>query len=355
MKKYAVLFVDDELNVLSAIKRGLYKEKYDRFFANSGQEALEILEDNEIHVVVSDMKMPGMTGLDLLKIVNEKYPETIKMILSGYTHLPQIIATINHVNLFRFIPKPWDLDNELKKGINDAIELYSLRENNIILNESLEKKNAVYQKLLKSTNMNKALIKRDLEYVGEYFGNVFRQLEKEMKKHSDCDGKIMDTSNILGIYQRFSLTLPSQFQEFTLKRLRDELMASLNIHPKGKEHHFNQHFSIPVKKKEAQFQLYGNYLGLKTIIKLIIETFLQSSLFISINTRIEEDTDKEIRWVYLVISDAEERDDIEFDPRALETIKGLMKFINGELSIEKTTDDLEVILLKIRCHIKKMG
>ena len=74
MEKRTVLFVDDEERVLSCLKGGLLGEPYKTLFAKSGKEALEILEKNEVHVIVTDMRMPEMSGLELLRAVKEKYP-----------------------------------------------------------------------------------------------------------------------------------------------------------------------------------------------------------------------------------------------------------------------------------------
>lgn len=76
-ERNSVLFVDDEMNILSAIRRAVVDEPFQAFFANSGKEALKIMEEREIAVLVTDMRMPEMDGLQLLKIVKEEYPATI--------------------------------------------------------------------------------------------------------------------------------------------------------------------------------------------------------------------------------------------------------------------------------------
>lgn len=89
-KKNTVLFVDDEIHILSSIRRATMDESFEALFASSGQEALQIFEKKEISVIVTDMRMPGMDGLALLKIVKEKYPQTVRIVLSGYTQLSQV-------------------------------------------------------------------------------------------------------------------------------------------------------------------------------------------------------------------------------------------------------------------------
>ena len=113
--EHTVLIVDDEVEILKSLSRGLHAEPYSLVFATSGMQALEaFVRDERISVIITDMRMPGMNGLELLKQVEEISPETIKIVLSGYTQLPQILATINSVNIYKFMTKPWDLEAELK-------------------------------------------------------------------------------------------------------------------------------------------------------------------------------------------------------------------------------------------------
>ena len=124
MQKKTVLFVDDEERVLSCLKGGLLGEPYKTLFAKSGEEALEILSHNEVHVIVTDMRMPEMGGLDLLRIVKKDYPRIVRMVLSGYTQVTTLLTAINQGEIFRFITKPWDFEKDFKPAIREAIEYY---------------------------------------------------------------------------------------------------------------------------------------------------------------------------------------------------------------------------------------
>ena len=125
-EKATVLFVDDETRVLKSIKRGLISEPYDCLFALSGMEALEIMASRPVQVIVTDMRMPEMNGLELLREVRKKYPETIRMVLSGYAQTNTVLAAVNEGYVYRYITKPWKLDEDLKAGIEDALEVYRL-------------------------------------------------------------------------------------------------------------------------------------------------------------------------------------------------------------------------------------
>ncbi len=124
MEKRTVLFVDDEENVLSALRRGLLDEPYNTLFARSGREALEILAHSPVHVIVTDMRMPEMGGLDLLRTVKEEYPHVVRMVLSGYTQVTTLLTAINQGEVFRFVTKPWRLEDEFKPAVREAVQYY---------------------------------------------------------------------------------------------------------------------------------------------------------------------------------------------------------------------------------------
>jgi len=127
MEKRTVLFVDDEEKVLTSLKRGLLDEPYKTLFANSGKEALEILLRNQVHVIVTDMRMPEMSGLELLKAAKKEYPNVIRMVLSGYTQISTLLTAINQGEIFRFITKPWKLEEEFKPAVREAVEYYDFQ------------------------------------------------------------------------------------------------------------------------------------------------------------------------------------------------------------------------------------
>jgi len=133
MKERTVLFVDDDGIVLRSIVRGLLDEPYNICFARSGEEALEILRQHEIHVLVTDMRMPEMDGAELLKIVTKEYPKIVKMVLSGYTNTTALTMAIHQEGVFKFIPKPWNLQEgeEFRAIIRLAIDHYNLQNEHV--------------------------------------------------------------------------------------------------------------------------------------------------------------------------------------------------------------------------------
>ena len=121
-----ILFVDDESFILSSINRFLRKEPYHKLFAENGIEALELIRQNNVSIVVSDLRMPEMNGLELISAVKKQNPEILRLILSGSQDIDPIIESINTGEVFRFIPKPVD-PPAFKEILNDAIDYYCLK------------------------------------------------------------------------------------------------------------------------------------------------------------------------------------------------------------------------------------
>lgn len=187
-ENYRVLFVDDEPNILNSLRRSLMDEEYYCLFASSGMEALDILKKDHAAVIVTDMRMPEMSGLELLTRISEEYPAIVKIVLSGYTQLPQILATINQVDIFKFITKPWATDDFIQ-AVRKALDYYILREENEKYKAVLEAKNISYQNILKKINEVVDDAKKSKELLGLCgkaivgFGKDFSIDEKEEFQH----------------------------------------------------------------------------------------------------------------------------------------------------------------------------
>ncbi|MFZ5352554.1 MAG: response regulator [Bacillota bacterium] len=199
MAKRTVLFVDDELNILSSLRRGLVDVEYNCLFANSAEEALEIMSGKEVSVIVADMKMPVMDGLKLLKIVKEKYPDTVRVVLSGYTQIPQMLATINQGDIFRFIAKPWRLEEDLKVMINEALEYYDSIKEKQELKAALEKRNIMYQNILKTTDEKLNYYREEHEKLKSINKCMLKLFEKNCALQ-DCDSNISYFDTIITCY-----------------------------------------------------------------------------------------------------------------------------------------------------------
>ena len=128
-----LLIVDDEENVCRALRRTLRKEGYELFFASQPSEALSLLKTTPVDVVISDHLMPNMTGLEFLKIVHDRHPDSLRIMLTGHADMQTAIDAINQGEIYRFLTKPWD-DTELKVTLHLAFEQLELeRENRKLL------------------------------------------------------------------------------------------------------------------------------------------------------------------------------------------------------------------------------
>jgi response regulator RpfG family c-di-GMP phosphodiesterase len=119
-KRETLLLVDDEENVLTALSRVLHSEGYQILTANCGSAALKILEKEKVHLVLSDHRMPGMCGIDLLKQVQARYPHIIRFLLTGVTNLDEVIPGVNSKVVQRYIQKPC-VDDFLKLTIRTSL------------------------------------------------------------------------------------------------------------------------------------------------------------------------------------------------------------------------------------------
>jgi len=139
-EKHSLLVVDDEPNVLSSLRRLLRREGYKLHMATSGEEALELLTRERVDLVITDGRMPSMSGIELLKRVKALYPDTVRMILTGYTDVLELADAINEGQAYKFVLKPWN-DEELRLSIRHALEYHHLVKENEQLVEQIKKQN----------------------------------------------------------------------------------------------------------------------------------------------------------------------------------------------------------------------
>ena len=155
-----VLLVDDEENILSALTRLLRRDGYRILKANSGREALELLAGNKVGVILSDQRMPEMSGVEFLRKAKVLYPETQRIVLSGYTELKSVTDAINEGAVYKFLTKPWE-DDLLRAHVREAFEHYEMsRENRRLTREILR------------ANEELTAAKHDLELL---LGNITRE------------------------------------------------------------------------------------------------------------------------------------------------------------------------------------
>lgn len=132
--RFTLIFVDDEENVLFALKRIFMEENYTILLASSAARALEIMEEQQVHLVITDHRMPGMTGAEMLKRIKENWPETIRIMLTGFADVNSIMGAVKDGAVYKFITKPWN-DEDLRLTVSLALQQYVLLQENRHLKE----------------------------------------------------------------------------------------------------------------------------------------------------------------------------------------------------------------------------
>lgn len=263
-----VLFVDNDTLVLNSLKRGLLEEPYLKFYATSGEDALRILETNTISVLITAMKMKGMTGLDLLRIVKDKYPDLVKIVLSGYVNLPQILVTVNQGDIFRFITKPYNLEEELKGTIREAIESYNFWVNRRETQEGLEKENISFGNLLKTYESQVRQLKFEIgilqvlstHWQQKQHNNLLQWTQHQLSKEDYLEEMIQ--ANEL-LTQAFS-QIPTRFKLFSASQILKDVLK----HAEQKNRLKNVDYGI---SGNASNMMTGRYGLILFLINSIIE------------------------------------------------------------------------------------
>lgn len=145
--KVAVLYVDDEINNLNSFK-AVFRRDFQVYTAISGEEGQKILRENKIQVIITDQRMPEMTGVEFLESIIPEFPEPMRILLTGYTDIQAVIDAINKGQIYYYLNKPWD-EQQLSVVIKNAHEIYRLRSENQRLLDELERTNRQLEFLIR--------------------------------------------------------------------------------------------------------------------------------------------------------------------------------------------------------------
>ncbi len=121
-KRHTLLVVDDEIDVCDSV-HDLLRREFHVLKARSAEEGLKLMRDNEVHIIMTDQRMPKVSGVELLKSIRAGHPQAIRMLFTGYADLDSVIAAINQGHIFRFLKKPWQPD-ELEEAVREAAGEY---------------------------------------------------------------------------------------------------------------------------------------------------------------------------------------------------------------------------------------
>ena len=146
-KKIDILYVDDEENNLISFK-ATFRFKYNIMIAPSAAAAMKILESKPVQIIITDQRMPDMTGIEFLEKVIEKYPEPVRVLLTGYADMNAVIDAVNKGKIYHYLSKPWS-EQELDETIKKAYEVYRANQDIKDMNSKLEVSNDQLEFLLR--------------------------------------------------------------------------------------------------------------------------------------------------------------------------------------------------------------
>lgn len=146
-EKITVLYVDDEENNLISFKAN-FRIKYNVLIAISGDEAMRIMESKHIDIIITDQRMPNMTGVEFLEKVLEKYPDPMRILLTGYADMNAVVDAVNKGKIFHYLSKPWN-EEELDMTIKRAYEVYEEKIKIKEMNDKLVVSNDQFEFLLR--------------------------------------------------------------------------------------------------------------------------------------------------------------------------------------------------------------
>ncbi|MCK2149268.1 MULTISPECIES: ATPase, T2SS/T4P/T4SS family [Marinobacter] len=177
---YKLLLVDDEPNILASLRRVFQRESYELLFARSGEEALKVLEKQSVELIMTDFMMPGMNGSDLLREVRERWPETIRIMLTGHANTDAVMGSIKDGAVYRFILKPWN-DDDIRLTIALALEQYELIQRTRALEQQTQKQSRDLDTISKLTATNRSQLAILLHKKGWLNPQQIQQLHREMQ------------------------------------------------------------------------------------------------------------------------------------------------------------------------------
>ncbi|MFO7527399.1 MAG: ATPase, T2SS/T4P/T4SS family [Marinobacter sp.] len=177
---YRLLLVDDEPNILASLRRVFQRENYELLFARSADEALKILEKQPVELIMTDFMMPGMNGSELLRDVRERWPQTIRIMLTGHANTDAVMGSIKDGAVYRFILKPWN-DDDIRLTIALALEQYELMQRNRSLEQQTQKQGRDLETISKLTATNRSQLAILLHKKGWLNPQQIQQLHREMQ------------------------------------------------------------------------------------------------------------------------------------------------------------------------------
>lgn len=261
MQLQNVLFVDDEPNILNSLKRATAAEPFVSQFAATAEEALALLVEHDFSIVVTDMKMPGKDGLWLLQEAKKHCPDTLRIVLSGYTDLAQVLSTINQGDVFRFITKPWNMERDLLPVLRLGLEYDQLRREKLRQENAQAQRNLVYKKMLQQFSPQLADKQTDLNAHKKVSELILAQLLLHAEKPELTLRQKEKLLLLQTIMADYDATLPTELTPFSVQDLALQLQTYFKVHAAGQQYQLQQQGDLET--------CYGNWRLLQMLLLTI--------------------------------------------------------------------------------------
>jgi len=267
MRKNIVLFVNDDPDSLIALKRIAADEKYTALFADGVHEALEIINKQRISVVVTDLILSKMDGVDLLTTVKQQSPDTVKIVLSGRADISEVLASINRGGIFRLITKPWSAETDLSAVIREAVEYYNFSQDKKAADLELQSNSKAYKDLLSKMEEQLYGCNFDLNSMKDF---VSMTLDFFQDIISNKDGKSVDVilkdmifqlKVIKQINEKYMAIIPTVLEPFSLTDVVQDL-----------KNYLTDQMSNMQYKPEFDSQIASRIFGNRKLLLFVLET-----------------------------------------------------------------------------------
>lgn len=149
LQYFNILYVDDEVHNLNSFK-AVFRRTFKVFTAESASAARKLLDENEIHLIITDQRMPATTGTEFLESIMKDHPNPVRILLTGYADINAVVDAINKGKVFKYIQKPWD-EEQLKQTITEGLELYLFNKKKREIAQLLEENNRQMEFLLRQS------------------------------------------------------------------------------------------------------------------------------------------------------------------------------------------------------------
>lgn len=281
-----VLYIDDDVNNLISFKAN-FRRFYNIFTAESAAEGLNLLKDKDIHVIITDQRMPEVTGVEFLESIGDQHPDPMKILITGYSDIQAVIDSINKGQVYKYITKPWN-EHELRMAIEDAHKVYTLKkEKDQALNQLLYKVSNELKDPLAAMSALLALAKQDnyeqysvqhyinfiserINILSQNLNNLISGINYSKISFETLIGEILisleQTEHFNEIDFKINIEQPCDFQN-SIGAVRSALQNIINNSIKFGRYNINNHapsitINIEVNEKEATIKIEDNGWGI---------------------------------------------------------------------------------------------